>query len=113
MATTGSRVLFSYIPTGKTKPVSPDANTIYFLEAAQEIHVGDKVIATNVSASIPTITVTGSGDYVSNAVYDLTNKKVITPNDLLGVSYIKTIIENNYKIEPITIKRRFKKTISK
>lgn len=42
---------------------------------------------------------------ISNAVYDLTNKKVITPNDLLGVSYIKTIIENNYKIEPITIKR--------
>ena len=42
---------------------------------------------------------------ISNAVYDLTNKKVITPSDLLGVSYIKTIIENNYKIEPITIKR--------
>ena len=42
---------------------------------------------------------------ISNAVYDLTNKKVITPNDLLGVSYIKTIIENNYKIEPISIKR--------
>ena len=42
---------------------------------------------------------------ISNAVYDLTNKKVITPNDLLGVSYIKTIIENKYNIEPITIKR--------
>ena len=42
---------------------------------------------------------------ISNAVYDLTNKKVITPNDLLGVSYIKTILKNNYKIEPITIKR--------
>lgn len=27
------------------------------------------------------------------------------PNDLLGVSYIKTIINNNYPIEPITIKR--------
>lgn len=27
------------------------------------------------------------------------------PNDLLGVSYIKAILENNYDIEPITIKR--------
>ena len=27
------------------------------------------------------------------------------PNDLLGVSYIKAIIKNNYNIEPITIKR--------
>ena len=42
---------------------------------------------------------------IASAVYDLTNKKINTPNDLLGVSYIKTILENNYKIEPITIKR--------
>ena len=42
---------------------------------------------------------------ISNAVYDLTGKKVDTPNDLLGVSYIKTILENNYKIKPISIKR--------
>lgn len=27
------------------------------------------------------------------------------PNDLLGISYIKAIINNNYQIEPITIKR--------
>ena len=27
------------------------------------------------------------------------------PNDLLGLSYIKAIIQNNYPIEPITIKR--------
>ena len=27
------------------------------------------------------------------------------PNDLLGVSYIKTILQNNYSIEPISIKR--------
>ncbi|MBR4618929.1 MAG: nucleotidyltransferase [Bacilli bacterium] len=42
---------------------------------------------------------------INNAVYDLTNKKVDTPNDLLGVSYIKTILENNYHIKPICIKR--------
>ena len=28
-----------------------------------------------------------------------------SPNDLLGVSYIKAIIKNNYNIKPITIKR--------
>ena len=28
-----------------------------------------------------------------------------SPNDLLGVSYIKSILKNNYSIEPITIKR--------
>ena len=28
-----------------------------------------------------------------------------TPNDLLGLSYIKEIIKNNYNIKPITIKR--------
>lgn len=42
---------------------------------------------------------------ISKTVYDLTEKKVNTPNDLLGVSYIKTIIKNNYKIKPIAIKR--------
>ena len=42
---------------------------------------------------------------MSNAVYDLTKEKIDTPNDLLGISYIKTILKNNYKIKPITIKR--------
>jgi len=42
---------------------------------------------------------------LSNALLDLTGKKIVTPNDLLGVSYIKTIIENNYKIKAETIKR--------
>lgn len=42
---------------------------------------------------------------ISKAVYDLTEKKINTPNDLLGVSYIKTILKNHYKIKPIAIKR--------
>ena len=42
---------------------------------------------------------------ISQAIYDLTEKKVETPNDLLGVSYIKTILKYNYKIKPETIKR--------
>jgi len=33
------------------------------------------------------------------------DSNINTPNDLLGLSYIKSIIKNNYNIEPITIKR--------
>ena len=33
------------------------------------------------------------------------NTNINTPNDLLGLSYIKTILKNKYNIEPITIKR--------
>lgn len=42
---------------------------------------------------------------LSLAINEITGKKVDAPNDLLGVSYIKEIIKNNYKIEPILIKR--------
>lgn len=42
---------------------------------------------------------------LSLALEDLTGKKIATPNDLLGISYLKTIIKNNYKIQAETIKR--------
>lgn len=42
---------------------------------------------------------------LSLALKDLTNKTINTPNDLLGISYIKTIKQNNYKIIPETIRR--------
>ena len=42
---------------------------------------------------------------VSLALKDLKLEKIDTPNDLLGISYIKEIIKNNYDIIPITIKR--------
>ena len=42
---------------------------------------------------------------LSCALEDLTGKKIETPNDLLGISYIKTILENDYNIKPETIKR--------
>lgn len=42
---------------------------------------------------------------LSLALKKLGYKKIDTPNDLLGISYIKEIIKNNYDIEPITIKR--------
>lgn len=43
---------------------------------------------------------------ISSAIYDLTKKKIETPNDLLGISYIKSIIKNNYHIKYETIKRK-------
>lgn len=43
---------------------------------------------------------------LSRALFDITGKKVTTPNDLLGISYLKTILENNYHIQAETIKRK-------
>ncbi len=42
---------------------------------------------------------------MSNALKKITNKRIDTPNDLLGLSYVKEIIKNNYDIEAISIKR--------
>ena len=42
---------------------------------------------------------------LSLALKDLTGKEITTPNDLLGISYIKAIKKHNYKIKPETIKR--------
>ena len=42
---------------------------------------------------------------ISKALKNFNINKIESPNDLLGISYIKEIIKNNYKIEAITIKR--------
>lgn len=42
---------------------------------------------------------------MSKALNMFSNTTINTPNDLLGLSYIKEIIKNNYNINPITIKR--------
>lgn len=42
---------------------------------------------------------------LSLALKDLTGKTITTPNDLLGISYIKTIKKYNYNIIPEVIKR--------
>ena len=39
------------------------------------------------------------------ALYDLTGININTPNDILGLGYIKEILINNYNIEPLSIKR--------
>lgn len=43
---------------------------------------------------------------LSKALLDLTGKSMSLPNDLLGISYIKTIKKYNYKIKPFCIKRK-------
>ena len=42
---------------------------------------------------------------MSKALEHICGNTVSTPNDLLGLSYVKEIIKNKYNIEPITIKR--------
>lgn len=42
---------------------------------------------------------------MSKALKELVDITTDKPNDLLGLSYIKEIIKNNYKIKPISIKR--------
>ena len=42
---------------------------------------------------------------LSNALFDLTGKRILKSNDILGISYIKEIIKLNSNIKPICIKR--------
>ena len=42
---------------------------------------------------------------LSKALNKLNLKPINNPNDLLGISYLKEIIKNNYAITPVTIKR--------
>lgn len=42
---------------------------------------------------------------LSKALKEICGKTTDNPNDLLGISYIKEIIKNNYNITPISIKR--------
>jgi len=42
---------------------------------------------------------------LSKAIFELTNKRVSKPNDILGISYIREIIKQEANIKPHTIKR--------
>lgn len=105
MATNNSRVQFSYVPAGKELPASRDANTIYFSEATKQIFVGTALIAsdkdisnfktaTEIASDIQTaletalandisVVVTGTGNNVTDAVYDAESKTLtITKGDV-------------------------------
>lgn len=43
---------------------------------------------------------------LSLALKDLDGKVLTLPNDLLGISYVKIVKENNFKIKPICIERK-------
>ena len=42
---------------------------------------------------------------ISKALDDFGIERISSPNDLLGISYVKEIIKNSYDIMPVTIKR--------
>ena len=42
---------------------------------------------------------------ISRALYEITKVKIDSPNDILGIAYIKEIIKQNSDINPSTIKR--------
>lgn len=42
---------------------------------------------------------------LSLAIKDLTQKEITSPNDLLGISYVKTIKQYKYQIKPLTLQR--------
>ena len=42
---------------------------------------------------------------MSKALKTISGKTVDTPNDILGLCYVKEILKNNYNIKPVTIKR--------
>ena len=42
---------------------------------------------------------------LAKALEDISNININTPNDILGIGYVREIIKNNYNINPITIKR--------
>ena len=42
---------------------------------------------------------------LSKSLEKITNINIDTPNDILGIGYIREIIKNNYNMEPICIKR--------
>ena len=52
MASADSRVQFCYVPTGKSVPVTRDANTIYFAVDEKQIYVGSDLISKDYAAEI-------------------------------------------------------------
>lgn len=66
-------VHFYYIATGNTIPLNKDANTIYFLEATQEIYVGNVLIA-NMSTLPENILTTDPGVLTQEQIANVINK---------------------------------------
>lgn len=39
------------------------------------------------------------------AIHDLSNYSLTAPNDILGIEYVKSIVENNFNIKPLCLQR--------
>ncbi len=77
---------------------SNDINLLYKIAKVQLSDKYNEILKTYIdSYSYP--------DALGKALYDLTGIKIKSPNDILGISYIKEIIKNNYNIEAEVIKR--------
>lgn len=75
MPTSANKVKFTYITTGSSLPVTPDSDTIYFLESAKEIYVGSTLIANYGAADlsdykVKDVTISGTGTVIVSANFD-------------------------------------------
>ena len=80
-----------------------ESNDVEFLTSLADIQLHDK----NYDCLVKKYMDDGNNypTAMSNALKKIAGKTVTLPNDLLGISYIKNIIELNSKIKPLTIKR--------
>lgn len=77
---TGNAVRFVYVSAGQSRPFVADPDAIYFVEDAQQLWVGDALIADHIdpidisqylaSYLVKSIQITGSGDVIKDASFD-------------------------------------------
>ncbi len=80
-----------------------ESNDVKSLIKLAKIQLNDKTYQSKVKEYLDTGINYPSA--MSKALKDITTIKIDKPNDLLGLSYIKEIIKQNYQITPIAIQR--------
>lgn len=82
---------------------SEDGNIETFIDIANTLHTHqetyNKLVQTYMKQGVR------YPDACNQALYSLLDKEIRTPNDLLGLSYVKEIVFNQYKITPHCFKR--------
>lgn len=76
-----------------------ESNNINFLKEQVRQQLEDQNINENIKKNLK------EGKNYPTALKEATTNEQLYSNDILAISYIKEIIKNNYKIEPLTIKR--------
>lgn len=111
----GNDVRFAYVSTGSSMPSYPDADTIYFLEEAKEIRVGNRLFA-NVDMdaidmatlasvleayTVKSIDVTGSGDNVADISFNSASGRItVTKGNLPVLSKGAAPIPSTVNLNP-------------